>query len=1034
MSSFKLLKKNTLVLLLLFVFCYSLGQQKAKLDSLRQWLDQKINDSSKLKVLVQLSNLYDGINTDSSFYFGRQALKLSQGLGDEPGIGLSNFALGNRYMTKGDLDSSEYFFLKSLESFKKLKNDDGASNVMYNLGLLNEYKGQYDSALTYYQKDLEHQIQKKDTLKIADCYLNLGAVYNGIGSTQVAHDYFIKARDFFVISKDTLSAAKTDVNLGNIQFDVGNYDLAIQNYFDALSFFELGDQQLLKAIALKNIGGTYEKLKEYDNALRYYNEALDIFIEQQHNYRISSTYNSLASLFYKAGNRDSAKLYFEKSKVINDTYQYDEILAMNMKGLSTIAFDRKEYPTALNYQLRDIELKERSGKSGHTIATSYNELGKIYMTMGNFSEAERSLKKALVLIQDSENKEVKKSIFYSLYDFFHRQNQLDKAIQYLEKHNTLSDSLFTEKIAKNVIAQEIQYQTAKKDQEIILQKAQLTAQQSIIQQQSLERNLLMGGVASAIIILILLVYTYSNRLKVKELVNKNQRETEALRSRFFANISHEFRTPLALITARTDDLTENGREQDQADLLGIKKNTTRLLQLVNQLLDLSRIDAGRLALKARQGDLAHFTKALIESFQSLALQRDITFSLEMDEGAIEGYFDQDQFEKVVVNLVSNAFKNTPGGGEISVSAYLEGSKEFILSVKDTGRGIPREDIKHIFDRFYQTSDSEGSGIGLSLTKELVELYHGTVEVESELGKGSTFTVKLPIDFDSMKELGVEILAGTPVISKTGHLSASLTAEDRTDTQQLILPENRDTILVVEDNTELRKYMADFLADEYQVIEASHGKAGLELAIKYQPDMILSDVMMPEMEGTELCKRIKNTTETSHIPFIMLTAKASGQDKLEGLNLGADDYLVKPFDKKELKTRVKNLVLQRKKLIEKFSQSLNPRDIKLNSADEKFLSQASAMVREYIDDSSFSVEAFSKAIGMSRTQLFRKIRGLTGMSVSEYMRAIRLNLAAEKLKNKTASVSEIAYEVGFNNLSYFTKCFKERFGVKPSQYA
>ncbi len=936
-------------------------------------------------------------------------------------------------LINSSLAEAEKYITQAFELASRIDYKKGLARAHTHKAIIAAYRGQREEAFSNYFKALKIDSLINNLRGMASNYSNLGLTFNYLGEKEKAKNYLQRSIELYTETKDEKSLSAPISNLASVYEDLGWFSLALDNHLKSLKIKKKYNNENGVATSLINIANIYLGQDKLEESYKNYSEAVEISRELGNFQNESVALAGLASVLQKQGNLTQAIEYQQKSLEIGQKMGKKYQLENDYYLLGELYYEQQDETKALSFLNEALRISQEMGNY-KALAKTEIALAKIDLDNKKYGKAIERLQQAQEYAYNSNEKLPLRTAYKTLGEAYEKTGNTKEALKYLNLYSALNDSL-TEQINSRQLAElQMQYQTAKKDQEITLQKAQLTAQQSIIQQQSLERNLLIGGVASAIIILILLVYTYSNRLKVKELVNKNQRETEALRSRFFANISHEFRTPLALITAHTDDLTENRREQDQADLLGIKKNTTRLLQLVNQLLDLSRIDAGRLALKARQGDLAHFTKALIESFQSLALQRDITFSLEMDEGAIEGYFDQDQFEKVVVNLVSNAFKNTPGGGEISVSAYLEGSKEFVLSVKDTGRGIPQEDIMHIFDRFYQTSDSEGSGIGLSLTKELVELYHGTVEVESELGKGSTFTVRLPIDFDSMKELGVEILTGTPVISKTGHLSASLTAKDRTDTQQLILPENRDTILVVEDNTELRKYMADFLADEYQVIEASHGKAGLELAIKYQPDMILSDVMMPEMEGTELCRRIKNTTETSHIPFIMLTAKASGQDKLEGLDLGADDYLVKPFDKKELKTRVKNLVLQRKKLIEKFSQSLNPRDIKLNSADEKFLSQASAMVREYIDDSSFSVEAFSKAIGMSRTQLFRKIRGLTGMSVSEYMRAIRLNLAAEKLKNKTASVSEIAYEVGFNNLSYFTKCFKERFGVKPSQYA
>jgi DNA-binding response OmpR family regulator len=366
-----------------------------------------------------------------------------------------------------------------------------------------------------------------------------------------------------------------------------------------------------------------------------------------------------------------------------------------------------------------------------------------------------------------------------------------------------------------------------------------------------------------------------------------------------------------------------------------------------------------------------------------------------------------------------------------------------FSVRDSGIGIPPEQIAHIFDRFHRASEAltgeqGGTGIGLALTKEFVELHHGKIRVESESGKGSTFTVLLPLGRDHLSDDEiVEHVADEKLAEPSRQPLEPLHAEPaiESDEPSATAESGRPFVLIVEDNDDMRRYLRNSLNQVYDILEAENGASGHQTALEKAPDLIVSDVMMPGMNGFELCRKLKTDARTSHIPVILLTARAGQGDKLEGLEIGADDYLTKPFDARELQVRVKNLIEQRQRLRERFSREITvqPKDITVTSIDEKFLQQAIDIVEANMSDGDFQIDQFCRAIGMSRSTLNRKLRALTGLSTNVFIRTLRLKRAAQLLEKKSATIVEIAYEVGFNNPSYFAECFRQQFGRSPSEY-
>lgn len=564
--------------------------------------------------------------------------------------------------------------------------------------------------------------------------------------------------------------------------------------------------------------------------------------------------------------------------------------------------------------------------------------------------------------------------------------------------------------------------------------------------------LFIGSLVFAFRRMILMRLKLQHEIEIKQMEKDKLDELHQVKTRFFTNISHEFRTPLTLIITPVEKMMHNTGFSTEINnqLQVILKNAKRMLRLINQFLDLSKIEAGYLKLSVHEGDLARFIQTISDIFRYQAKQRQIHYSFEMNRESIICWFDSDKIEKILYNLLSNAIKFTPEGNKVvlqvkfsdkhTVSEAFPGY--FEIWVRDTGTGIKDTEKDKVFSRFHQSHNKtnksySGTGIGLSLVHGLVDKYKGYIDFESEYGKGSTFYVRLPMARKMFSEDSIinkneeeyfSVLNNSHLINKLNKPSG-LTD----DTKQV--KNSNNTILIVEDNIELINYITDQLKEKYNILTAFNGDEGISIARKQLPDIIISDIMMPETDGIELCKTLKTDTKTSHIPIILLTAKAADENQVEGLETGADAYLTKPFSFDILEARINNLLLSRRKLRELFIQKVNlePKDITITSVDAKFLKNAMDLVEKNMANTEFSTDLMSSGMNMSRASLHRKLVALTGLPPSSFIRTLRIKRAATLLIKGQKTVSEVLYEVGIKSRSYFTKSFKEVYGYSPKEY-
>lgn len=542
-----------------------------------------------------------------------------------------------------------------------------------------------------------------------------------------------------------------------------------------------------------------------------------------------------------------------------------------------------------------------------------------------------------------------------------------------------------------------------------------------------------------------------NKLKYERLEKQRIIELNQMKLKFFTNISHEFRTPLSLIIGPVEELVEKFRNNQNGisrKLLVIQKNSITLHHLIEQLMTFRKIEAGALKLKIKKVELVNYLSRINDSFLDLANKKKIKFLFSHEISPLFIWIDPDMMEKVFINILSNAFHHTPKNGEVEISAY-QNTKSGIIEIKisDTGPGIPEDKLEKIFERFYQIDNPQadphhGTGIGLSFARDIINLHHGTIYAKNMKDKGVCFTIRIKPGNDHLKE---------HILIESGDLRVD---EEKTSNQGIQFPDEtseeiiedinsleknsskKHKILIVEDNESLNNYLSDTLHEDYQIFSAYDGKQGLSQARANNPDLIIMDVMMPELGGIELTNMLKADFETCHIPIIMLTAKSSLNDEIQGIEKGADAYISKPFSIKLLKAKITALLQNRDKLKKVFNLNLklDPEEVNIQSMDDKFITRAKKIIEDNIAEEKLNVQLLAEELGMSRMQLNRKMKGLLNQSPSDFIRIIRLKRASQLLIDGKLNVSEVIYHVGINSRTYFTKAFKEQFGMSPKDYS
>ncbi|MEM9648902.1 MAG: tetratricopeptide repeat protein [Bacteroidota bacterium] len=921
-----------------------------------------------------------------------QAIVLFQELEVEDGLAECYLTKGVSYSYQGQKDQAKLALDKSLALYTGLDEEYGIGRSLYELGHFNYIFGEDEKALEYYQKALDIQEDLDDQKGISDNYFRMGLAYLSTDRGK-ALELLDSSKELKEEIADHRGLAKVNNSLGVLNEENKNFQAALEYYRQSLEANKKFEDKRVASIIYNNLGIVFLDLKKPDSAVVYHNKALEL---RKGMGNIRGVVQSLVN--------------------IGEVYQ-----------------TKKDFQSGLDYFHRARALSNSKNELP-LMPYIQEKIGETHLSLEALDSANVYLNRALVLKQEEGNYNTMGSTYQSLSLLAEKRNEFKKSLAYYKNFKAVQDCVIINSKNRELAELQIKYDTAKQEQEI-----------SSLQQENKSRRLWQNIYAlGALLALIVAGFVFQffrfrskknqELLLAKESQRQQLEEVNQLKTRFFHNISHEFRTPLTLILGPLEQLKKTLDDSTRPTVDMIERNGKRLLKLINQLLDLSKIEDGKIGLKASYGNIAPLLKGWVTSFHSMAEIKGVDLSLNLEEPSYFVYADQEKLEEVVINLLSNAIKYTPSGGQVAVNIAADG-KNLNIAVSDTGSGIPKEELEHIFDRFYQASNANsdqavGTGIGLALVRELVEFHKGTVTVESTMGEGSNFKVSLPLGKSHLNEDEIVAIAPSPKISNVQTLEKDLDpAIDAIENEDTGLP----LLLLIEDNSDLRSYIRSVLGHQYQIEEAVDGEQGIALALESTPDIIISDLMMPKKDGLEVCNTLKSDVRTSHIPIILLTARSSKEDKLEGLKSRADDYLTKPFNNEELLIRIENLVAIRKKIHQHFSTGdiLRPKKLTLNSIDQEFMKQVTDILETEIANEHFGVEELSHAVALSRSQLFRKVKAITNQTPIEFIRSFRLHRAMDMLQQKSGTVAEIAYSVGFQNPSYFSKCFQEQFGQLPS---
>ncbi|MEM7371645.1 MAG: tetratricopeptide repeat protein [Bacteroidota bacterium] len=994
-----------LLLLLTLIGFSSQAISQINIDSLRtNWEDSSLEMEMRMESAIRLVIAYNNTyrQSDSAISIARAAYKLAKA---------------------EDLTSWQArFLLRQGYAYQNLR--------------------QGDEAIKHFEQSMQIWRELGDSLEVAYSLNSIGVMYEDMEKLEEAIHYLTLSVPILDSLDRPSKLANSLICLGRVEMKRGNYPQAIENNLAGLKIAEQEDHKQLIGVALSNMGIIYNIQGDYNRAIELYKRSFELDKERNDSVGMAGDLVNLGSAYQEQDSNELALDYYQRGLEMCQRVNHPYYLSNALSGIGMTYFNLEKLDKAESHFRQALAIKEKFGDMGG-VAYALNGLALVANKEENYYKAIELGERALKITKEIGYAEQIVESAWSLFTAYWHTDQPRKAMYMQDLYNSKMDSIAGEKARQEVLRQEYEYEYEKQALQDSLAFVQQQAEIEVAYERQLaERNyLLFGGLALALIGFLFLRYRQQLRTRQKELELQREREhkeqlaeLDAIKSRFFANISHEFRTPLTLILGQNQSLQATVDEPSlDPKFEMVDRNGRRLMELINQVLDLSKLETGKLSWNPETLDLIPFLKNQLSSFESLADQKMQELNFVGAEKEVLLVADPEKLERVFYNLLSNAIKFTPQKGKIEL--LLEKSEDQIrIGVKDSGIGLSEEDLPYIFDRFYQanggdSNPSPGTGIGLALVKELVELHQGMLEVESEIGQGSTFWVCLPLEPGLVK---LEAISYTPALEPLAVIE-SLHAQPK---QVVSSPDPHKHILIVEDNPDVRAYLREELEGQgYHVTQAVDGREGISLAKQEQPDLIISDVMMPKTDGFELAEAIRADTNSSHIPLILLTAKASEESRITGLQIGIDDYLTKPFSSRELQVRVANLIEQRHRLRQRFSESLTIKAEEVSAVpmDQQFLQLVTSTIEARMTDEQFSVEGLSEIVGMSVTHLNRKLNALIGQTAGRLIRSMRMQRAADLLTKQAFTILEIAYELGFSDPNSFTRAFKKQFGVSPRQY-
>ena len=969
---------KNIILLLLLPFL-SLAQMEKKLDSLQKVADSNAPVKEQFNALQRIIEIY--INSDL-----KKAAQETQ----------------------------------RLSALAKSGNcPDCDAMAIYLFGQIESRKGNYEQALKLFDQSATKALANKNYIQYqtavlwkAQTMLNL----NKFDETLVDLDNYVKSVANIKVANAKDKPTLEDIYFlyGIVYFDKGYLKTAIENYqkADRIITSQKLDKKQRRVGINNNIAQVYRALKNFDKAREYAGTAINLARQTKDSVGIMNIMLHFGIIETDAKNYQKAIPDLDRAYIYFNRINFAAYKGSSALYLGIAYYGLKQYKSSI-YFLEEARKTYTESQDNYSLAETMGYLAQNFTALKNYKAAKKYIDSSKSLMKDALDSPAYIEIINAEVQYYEQIGDFENSLKTAKLRDQLKAKLAQKMNEDSLNEVEAKYQNTKKDKtiKVLSKENQLAEDEKVIQFYLFAAVLLFLMLVAAV-----LYYAYRNKIRTAEKL----KDINEMKSRFFANISHEFRTPLTLIKSPIQNLQASNTDDHQKKQLSlIDKNANRMLELVEQLLELSKIDSGNLKLILKQGQLDDFLQSIAEPFEFQAKDNEISFILNIEKTPNSYYFDKDVIEKIATNLLSNAFKYNAEKQPIYFSGTIQ-NEHLHLRITNSGSDLKKEDIPRLFERFYQKNEQQnGSGIGLALVKELVELYHGSIEATLENDQ-LCFLLQLPLN---------EMIPNAVKVDGVEDFRQADATPESLETKELPI------LLIVEDNAGIRNVIKDLFAKDYIILEAENGETALKIAKKEIPDCIISDIMMPKMDGLAFTHAIKNNELTSFIPLILLTAKTEADTHLKALQVTADAFLTKPFNHAILKATVAQLIAERRKLQERYSQELvlKPTGVIINSVDEKFITKLEGILEKELANANFSAEDFASNLGMSRMQLHRKLKTLLGVSTTEFLRNERLKVATNSLKDRNATISEIAYTVGFNDVSYFTKCFREMYQITPTEY-
>jgi signal transduction histidine kinase/DNA-binding response OmpR family regulator len=1026
-----------------------------------EWIYQHFKNSKNYYTLSTVyytkgEMLMQGQLFDSAVFCYKKALVFS----DNQGKAKSYYKLGilSDYLGRQE---EALNYLKLANKYFTIINSSKNIHGTYDLIVaIYARRGDYETAIQYIKWKLELDRKTSNKRKEEEDNIYAAFLYEQQNKFNLSFVYLHRAMKIAESINDKDALIRIYENIANIFFQKKNYKMAIEYHAKSLEKCGDGNYDQEKANIFNNLGQIYLTRGNDRIAFLYILRSFSIAKKLKDKLCLANAYKNLGYFYKKAEKPDSAMFHFKLSYETGCNTRskldfYDVLIE-----IADLYMFQRNFEQALTWYMKSLELAENFN-SKRDIALSKFKIGIYYQMRRLFPLAEKYYLQSIRDAQESKQPSLIKNIADTLSNFYLTKSNFNLAYKYLHLSQILGDSILKMdgKASMAALEMEFAFENLKKENAA---KQALSIEE--IKRQKLFRNSLFVISGLFVILGIIIFINYRKKRKDNHLliIQKNQiaeknqeilakieeikiqkdeiermseklHQTDQMKLRFFSNISHEIRTPLTLIINPLKNFIAsfNGSLEQKRQLDVIHDNASRLHELTNQILDLQKLDSGNLSLSIENADIVSHLKGIVSSFEGYCHKTNCTLKFVSQHSSICCPFDKDKITKILSNLLSNAFKYNNSGGEVNVLLSF-GSNQLIISVQDSGVGIPGEYLNDIFKRYYQLGDSnvqhEGTGVGLAYVKELVELMKGSIDINSKVNKGTIFTIHIPV-----AEIIINHSENCEIIIKPQKQPAidNPKYDIFTDENE---EENVFVILITEDNEDLRNLIGDLFKVEYRVVYAKNGIEGTDKAVQYMPDIIISDILMPQMDGLEMCSALKQNSRTSHIPIILLTAKDSLESHINGYQFGADDYMVKPFDSTLLKLKVQNMIETREAVKKQFSfENLADKGTPhYSEMDNDFIKKCISLINKNIDNGDFSVDVLSDEMAFGRRSFFRKMKALTNMSPYEFMMAYKLKYAANLLKGGLR-VSEVAQSIGFENTKSFSQAFKKYFGILPSEY-